>query len=203
MSSEGPYARGEHAGAPVAMLLAGPNGAGKSTSSRLLVPRQCVFLNADVIAARLRKEGHQAEGLDIAAGPCRPCRDEAPSGRGRLFLRCDKPGRPWPGPNSSLVADEGVPGVALLRRAPEPRAGHSPCGGAGGGHYVADEVVRRRWKAGLKALFEVYIDAVDQWSVVDNSERVAVPVARGGGGALEIEDGARWSELRRLAENGR
>ncbi len=68
MSSEGPYARGEHAGAPVAMLLAGPNGAGKSTSSRLLVPRQCVFLNVDVIAARLRKEGHQAEGLDIAAG---------------------------------------------------------------------------------------------------------------------------------------
>jgi predicted ABC-type ATPase len=31
----------------VAVLLAGPNGAGKSTYSPLLVPRQCVFLNAD------------------------------------------------------------------------------------------------------------------------------------------------------------
>jgi predicted ABC-type ATPase len=72
-----------------------------------------------------------------------------------------------------------------------------------GGHDVPETVVRRRWKAGLKALFEVYINAVDEWSLVDNSERVPVPVARGGRGVLEIEDAARWAELRRLAADGR
>lgn len=53
---------------PAVILLAGPNGAGKSTSKSLVVPPAWPSLNADVVAAQLRSEGHAAAGLDIAAG---------------------------------------------------------------------------------------------------------------------------------------
>lgn len=43
---------------------------------------------------------------------------------------------------------------------------------------------------------------VDKWSLVDNSDRVAVPVALGGDGAIDVFEDARWEELRALAEDG-
>lgn len=52
--------------APVAVLLAGPNGAGKSTSSPSLVPTECAFLNADIMAERLLAVGHPLAGVGTA-----------------------------------------------------------------------------------------------------------------------------------------
>jgi predicted ABC-type ATPase len=164
-----------------------------------------VFLNADVIAARLRQEGHQAEGLDIAAGRAVLAEMRRLVGVGGSF--CVETNLASRGlvqtVHSWQTKGYRVWLYFVALRSPELAIARVAARVAGGGQYVADEVVRRRWKAGLKALFEVYIDAVDQWSLVDNSERVAVPVARGGRGALEIEDAARWAELRRLAVDGR
>jgi predicted ABC-type ATPase len=187
------------------MLLAGPNGAGKSTSSPLLVPARCAFLNADVIAARLTQEGHPAAGLDIAAGRAVLAEMRRLVGVGGSFcVETNLAGRGLVQTVHSWQAAGYVVWLYFVAlRSPELAVARVAERVAGGGHYVPDEVVRRRWKAGLRALFDVYVDAVDEWSLVDNSENFAVPVARGGGGALEIADAARWAELRRLAENGR
>ena len=38
-----------------------------------------------------------------------------------------------------------------------------------GGHYVPDDVVRRRYAAGLKNFFTLYRPIVDAWQIFDNS----------------------------------
>ena len=42
-----------------------------------------------------------------------------------------------------------------------------------GGHHVPDGVVRRRFVAGLRNLFSVYMPAVDAWNVYDNGDVVS------------------------------
>ncbi len=38
-----------------------------------------------------------------------------------------------------------------------------------GGHDVPEDVIRRRYRAGLRNFFGVYVDAVDSWQLYDNS----------------------------------
>jgi len=196
-----PPAAGDDERMPVAVLLAGPNGAGKSTSSPLLVPRQCVFLNADVVAARLIAEGHPVAGVEIAAGRgvLGDLRRLVEAG-GSFCLETNLAGRGLVRSVSSWQdAGYRVRLHFLALRSPELALARVAERVAAGGHDVPEEVVRRRWKAGLQALFDVYIALVDMWSLMDNSEQATTVVARGKPGSVEVVDAARWAEFRRLA----
>lgn len=46
---------------------------------------------------------------------------------------------------------------------------------AEGGHDIPDHIVARRYRQGIRNLFDIFIPAVDLWTIVDNSQ-----------GALEI-----------------
>ena len=48
-----------------------------------------------------------------------------------------------------------------------------------GGHYVAEQVIRRRYLTGLVNLFDRYIPICDYWMVFDNSNLKAELVAEG------------------------
>ena len=48
---------------------------------------------------------------------------------------------------------------------------------AEGGHDIPSHVVERRYRMGLKNLFELFIPAVDLWTIVDNSEGLLELVA--------------------------
>jgi predicted ABC-type ATPase len=39
-----------------------------------------------------------------------------------------------------------------------------------GGHHVENEVIRRRYKKGIKNLFEIYLPIADEVMIFDNSE---------------------------------
>jgi predicted ABC-type ATPase len=39
-----------------------------------------------------------------------------------------------------------------------------------GGHHIEPEVIRRRYKNGIKNLFEIYLPIVDEIMIFDNSE---------------------------------
>ncbi len=39
-----------------------------------------------------------------------------------------------------------------------------------GGHNIPTDVIRRRYHAGIKNLFEIYLPKVDNWILVDNSK---------------------------------
>ena len=51
---------------------------------------------------------------------------------------------------------------------------------AEGGHFVPEDVVRRRFRAGWRNFEPVYRSLVDEWAVYDNSGGVPVLLAKGG-----------------------
>lgn len=64
-----------------------------------------------------------------------------------------------------------------------------------GGHHIPEEVIRRRYKSGLRNLFELYLPLIDRWSVLDGTKGVNWRViARGKTTQLtQILDPATWS----------
>jgi predicted ABC-type ATPase len=161
-----------HERTPLVVLVAGPNGAGKSTTAAYLLRGVLAveeFVNADTIAQGL--SAYRPEAAAVAAGRvmidrlrflARERRDFAfettLAGRGHARWVGQLRGS---GYRAHLIflslpsADLAVGRVAeRVRR---------------GGHAVAEEVVRRRFTAGLANLFGTYLDAVDGWHVYDNS----------------------------------
>ncbi|HTT89407.1 MAG TPA: AAA family ATPase [Acidimicrobiales bacterium] len=186
---------------PLALLLAGPNGAGKSTSRQRLVPPGVVFPNADVEAARLMSEGHPAAGMDIAAGRAVLAALTAlVSARRSFCLETNLAGR---GLVRSVTSWQAAGFLVRLHfvglRTPELALARVAERVAVGGHDVPEDVVRRRWQAGLSSLFQVYMALVDAWSIVDNSEEVLAHVGWGEPGHTEIVDPQLWSYFRQLA----
>lgn len=58
-----------------------------------------------------------------------------------------------------------------------------------GGHDIPEEVIRRRYQAGIDNLFGIYMSCVDYWLMADNSQENRVIVAEGGRNTLtEIHD---------------
>jgi len=48
-----------------------------------------------------------------------------------------------------------------------------------GGHYIPENVVRRRYKMGISYLFDYYIPLVDRWMLADNSLKEYSLIAEG------------------------
>lgn len=73
---------------------------------------------------------------------------------------------------------------------------------ASAGHDVPVATVRRRWSAGLRALFDVYLPLVDHWIVLDSSDGPIHPVAVGGRPPTVrwVFDRPRWERLVALAQ---
>ncbi|MCK6480176.1 MAG: AAA family ATPase [Planctomycetes bacterium] len=171
---------------PVVVLIAGPDGAGKSTAApRLLRDAFAVdeFVNADAIARGL--SAFRPETVSFAAGRAMMERMRTLARERKSFAfettLASRTFAPWLGRMRrsgyaahlvflSLPSEE----LALARVAARVRDG---------GHDVPEEVVRRRYKAGLRNLITLYSRAVDSWRVHDNSvpDRPR-PIASGGSG---------------------
>lgn len=65
-----------------------------------------------------------------------------------------------------------------------------------GGHNIPIAIIRRRYKKGLKNLFQKYIQIVDKWIIVDNSEIRFKFIAEGTNEKLFIKDDIVWSALK-------
>lgn len=154
------------------IVIAGPNGAGKTTFARAFLPDEANlprFINADLIAAGLSPfapeaaavkaarlmleeiEGCVARGESFAfettlsgVGYRQRIRDWRKVGYrvGLFFLRL---------PDAE---------TAIARVATRVRQG---------GHDIPEEVIRRRFAAGLRNLEAVYKAEVDTWAVYDNA----------------------------------
>ena len=154
---------------PQIVILAGPNGAGKSTLAVRFVPPGVPFLNADNIARTLAPAPGQ--NADLAAGRLLLARlDEAVQAKTSFALETNLANRTlatriprWQeaGYIVSLVF-VWLPsaGLAVERVAARVRSG---------GHDIPEATIRRRYKAGLLAFFEVYQPLVDNWRLYDNS----------------------------------
>jgi predicted ABC-type ATPase len=186
-----------------ALILAGPNGAGKTTSSAWLVPPGTRFLNSDLIAARLLEEGHPGAGVEIAAG--RRILEElrAVTTTGESFcIETNLAGR---GLTRRIMgwraSGYGVRLAFTALDSPEIALRRVALRVSQGGHDVPEDVVRRRWAAGLRALFDLYLLAVDQWIILDSSDGPLQLVAESDSEdpAPRIVDADRWRRVLSLA----
>lgn len=51
---------------------------------------------------------------------------------------------------------------------------------ANGGHNIPEDIIKRRYVAGIRNLFQLFIPEVDFWDIYDNSAKPRVEIARGG-----------------------
>ncbi len=188
---------------PLVVLLAGPNGAGKSTSAaRLLRGVLAVeeFVNADVIAQGL--SAYRPEAASVAAGRImlgrlRFLADERRdfafettlAGRGHARWVAELRAAEYRAHLTFLALPSAE--LALARVAERVRRG---------GHDVPEVVVRRRFIAGLRNLFEIYAEAVDAWQVYDNADFAGPRLIASGapGQSPQVADRAGWAHLEEL-----
>ena len=154
------------------IIIAGPNGAGKTTFARNFLPAEAQtlrFINADLIAAGL--------------APFNP--ESASFKAGRLMLEeideCVDAGH-------SFAFETTLSGLAYLKKiAIWQKLGYEvklwflslPNEDIAvsrvarrvmqGGHHIPEDVIRRRFKAGLENFHERYSKAVNSWAFYDSS----------------------------------
>lgn len=186
---------------PSLVILAGPNGAGKSTAAPALLRGALgvtEFVNADAIAQGL--SAFAPERVALAAGRVMRTRlrDLAAARQSFAFetTLASRSFAPWlrglmaSGYTVHLVflwlpsADLAVDRVAARVR--------------GGGHDVPSDVIRRRYRAGLRNFFQIYAPVVSAWRLYDSADLdLRLVASRLDSAQPQIYDEGSWRAARR------
>lgn len=188
---------------PRIVILAGPNGAGKTTSSAKLLHGELgvsEFVNADVIARGL--SAFAPENVAFEAGRVMLNRlKELAAQRQDFAFETTLASRSYARWLKQLQGDGyevmlaffWLPSaeVAISRVAYRVQLG---------GHHVPDDIIRRRYVAGLKNLQNLYIPLANSWYVIDNRTRdQPVPIADGKLGAEpNVQQPELWREISKV-----
>ena len=154
------------------LILAGPNGAGKTTFAReFLIPEAgCpTFLNADLIAEELSPG--QPELVAVRAGRLMLEAMNAAARAGESFAfettlanrGYARSLRTWQAEGYHVaLCFLSLPTVDMAIERVRQRV-------VQGGHSIPEEVIRRRFVAGLANFENLYRDLANQWALYDNS----------------------------------
>lgn len=163
---------------PTLYIIAGCNGAGKTTASMSLLPEvlECrEFVNADEIAKGLSP--FNPEEVAIEAGRLMLRRIDTLLSASQTFaIETTLATKSY----RNLVKKAKMLGyrvILLFFWLPSPEMAVERVANrvASGGHNIPDDVVHRRYWAGLKNLFEIFVPIVDLWSLYDNGITI-VPI---------------------------
>lgn len=157
---------------PQLVVISGPNGAGKTTLAPFLLRDTfglLEFVNADTISAGLSAFNPEGVAFDAGRLMLERLRELAKDEKGFAF-------------ESTLATRSYAPWISSLQKAGyefhlvflwlhtvDLAVGRVASRHRGGGHFVAPEVILRRYKRGLSNLFELYLPLADSWVVYDNS----------------------------------
>ncbi|MBR3454996.1 MAG: AAA family ATPase [Bacteroidaceae bacterium] len=164
-------------------IISGPNGAGKTTVSMTLLTEvfNCrEYVNADAIAAGLSP--FNPESMALLAGRLMLTRIEDLLSRDETFaLETTLATRSY----RNLVRRAQQQGyfvslVYFWLESPEVAIQRVALRVSEGGHNIQEEVIRRRYSAGMKNFFNIYMPIVDYWMLVDNTRTPRTIVAEGG-----------------------
>lgn len=164
-------------------IVSGCNGAGKTTASYTVLPEilECrEFVNADEIARGLSP--FNAEGVAIEAGRLMLQRIEEllkedvtfaieTTLASRLYVNLVKRAQRQGYRVNLLYFWLSSPELAMRRVAERVSKG---------GHDIPEEIIRRRYTAGINNLFKLFMPVVDYWAIFDNSATPRRIVATGG-----------------------
>lgn len=166
---------------PTLYIIAGCNGAGKTTASMSVLPDvlNCrEFVNADEIAKGLSP--FQPEEVAVEAGKLMLQRIDVLLSRHVTFaIETTLATRSYK--NLVKRAKESGYKVILLffwLSSPEMAEMRVAQRVASGGHNIPEDIIHRRYWAGLRNLFEIFVPIVDLWSLYDNTKELMPVVER-------------------------
>ena len=154
------------------IIIAGPNGAGKTTFALEYLPNEAdcpVFVNADLIAAGLSPFRPTTAAMRAGRLMLEEINAHARAGRsfafettlaGRGYVKKIKQWRADGYKVKLMFLSLATPEEAIARVAKRVRLG---------GHGVPENVIRRRFHAGLQNFHETYRQCVDHWQKFNNS----------------------------------
>jgi predicted ABC-type ATPase len=186
--------------APSVIVLAGPNGAGKTTAAPYLLRDTlgiAEFVNADQIARGL--SAFRPEAVAVAAGRLMLARLEELARERRSFAfettLASRTFCPWL--EARLAEGYRVHLVFLWLPSPDLAVTRVADRVARGGHGVPEEVVRRRYAAGLRNFFRLYRPIATVWEMYDSAApRAPRLIATGQGDqTLHVGDRIAWEQI--------
>lgn len=168
---------------PQIVILAGPNGSGKSTSAAklLLGPLQVTeFVNADTIAQGLSAFAQQEVAIDAGRIMLRRLKELA-TARESFAFETTLATRSYAAWLPKLqVAGYSVHLIYLWLASPELAIARVADRVRAGGHDIPAATIRRRYRAGVVNLKELYFPLANRWEVFDNTDMQLLPIAAGG-----------------------
>ncbi|MBX0334895.1 zeta toxin family protein [Pontibacter sp. HSC-14F20] len=188
---------------PNLYIISGCNGAGKTTASFTVLPEMLgcrEFVNADEIARGLSP--FQPEKVAVEAGRIMLQRiDELLRKKEDFAIETTLATRSYA--QTIKRARESGYNVTLIYfwlASPELAIQRVKNRVAEGGHHIPEDVIRRRYKKGVKNLFELFIPICDYWIIIDNSQTPYNIVAEGQQEQeLKIQSQSVWEKLKELS----
>lgn len=187
-------------------IISGCNGAGKTTASYTVLPEvlDCIeFVNADEIAHGLSP--FNPESVAIEAGRLMLSRIEELLERDVSFsIETTLATKSY----INLVRraqDRGYRVILLFfwLKSPELAIERVRERVANGGHNIPENVIKRRYVAGINNLFKLFLGEVDSWSMFDNSDNPRKLIASGGKNVvLSINEVKLFSMIRSYVREG-
>ena len=163
-------------------IIAGPNGAGKTTFAREFLPREADcpdFINVDLIAAGLSPFDPDRASLRAGRLVLQEIRRRVRAGESFAF-ETTLSGRHY----AQLIPvwrNDGYHVKLIFLSLPTTNLAVARVSSrvAQGGHYVPENVIQRRFDAGLRNFKSIYRELVNSWVLYDNSGLVPRFVAAG------------------------
>jgi predicted ABC-type ATPase len=189
---------------PDLYIIAGCNGAGKTTASFTVLPEmlKCdIFINADEIARGLSPLNPDLSSIEAGRLMLKKVNGFIPLQKdfafettlsSRTFRNTIFKARKF-GYETTLVFFW-LNSVDLAFERVETRV-------LEGGHHVPKNVISRRYFAGIKNLFNIYIPVCDYWMIFDNSEKSSSDLIAEGvtSKTNKIKNNAKFERLKSIA----
>ena len=164
-------------------IIAGPNGAGKTTFAQRFIPATVnitQFVNADLIAYGLSPFAPEREAIQAGKLMLRQINKLVSQGES-FCLETTLAGRSY----ARMIPEWQAKGFAvrlvfLLLPDVETAIARVAARVTQGGHFIPEDVIRRRFTAGLHNFHAVYKMLVNGWVLYDNAGELPVKLAAGG-----------------------
>ena len=169
---------------PYLYIIAGCNGAGKTTASFTILPEMLKcreFVNSDEIAKGLSPFNADSIAVAVEASRIMYKRIKELIASGQTFaMETTLATRTV----ANLIREAQREGyyVTLLYfwlNTPELAIERVKQRVAAGGHNIPENTIRRRYAAGIRNLFELYLPICDYWMITDNSMSPMEVIAKG------------------------
>ncbi len=180
-------------------VIAGCNGAGKTTASYTILPEilDCKeFVNADEIAKGISPFQPEKVGMEAGRLMLKRIKNLLEAGESFAFETTLSTRSYVSFIEKAKQLGYQVTCLFFLLDSEELAISRVATRVKEGGHHIPEEVIRRRYKSGLKNFFNLFLPRVDNWLFVNNSGDSYEIIAEGSMNEITVNNVLQWKELK-------